>query len=100
MAMQLLSPMFAGSPVSVWKGRSVRKLAVLFVFLAFAALASAQEATIVGSITDPTGAAVPNVSITITNAATGQQRQLSTNSEGQYVAPDLRIGHYSMRVQG
>ena len=60
---------------------------------------SAQEATILGTITDPSGATVPNVSVTITNTETSVVRKVSTNSVGQYVAPDLRIGHYTVRAE-
>jgi hypothetical protein len=56
--------------------------------------ALAQEATIVGTVTDPSGAAVPNATITVTNIDTGQARVITTNSEGHYVVPELRIGHY------
>ncbi len=65
----------------------------------FATSAFAQEATIVGTVTDPTGAAVPNASITITNLETGLARTLTTSGSGEYVAPDLHIGHYSVRAE-
>ena len=55
------------------------------LFLAFAFVASAQEATIVGTITDPSGAPVPNVKVTISNDETGQTRVLTSNAVGQYV---------------
>jgi len=99
--MKFLSPTFAGSFAAAVK-RSVCRLAVLLAafFVMFAAQALAQEATIVGTVTDPSGAAVPNVSITVTNTDTGIARTLTTSSEGQYVAPDLHIGHYSVRAQG
>jgi hypothetical protein len=58
----------------------------------------AQEATVLGTVTDPTGASVPNAAIVITEAETGVTRSLTTNSDGQYVAPDLHIGHYTVRV--
>ena len=99
--MKSLSPTFAGSI-----GRAVRRngarLAVLLAafFVMFAAQALAQEATIVGTVTDPSGAAVPNVSITVTNTDTGLERTLTTSSEGQYVALELHIGHYTVRAQG
>jgi len=64
----------------------------------FAASAFAQEATIVGTVTDPTGASVPNAAITITNTDTGVARNLPSSADGQYVAPDLQIGHYTVRV--
>jgi hypothetical protein len=98
--MKSLSPMFAGS-----FGKAVRRngsrlallLAALFVMFAVPALA--QEATVVGTVTDPTGAAVPNATITITDTDTGVARSLPTNSDGQYVAPDLIIGHYNVHVK-
>jgi hypothetical protein len=81
------------------QARSLRRLAIFCLLLGFASLAFAQEATVVGTVTDPTGAAVPNVAITITSAATGQVRTLSSNDVGQFVAPNLKIGRYSVRAQ-
>jgi len=54
---------------------------------------------IVGTVTDPTGAAVPNASITITNLETGLARTLTTSGNGDYVAPDLHIGRYTVRAE-
>ena len=61
--------------------------------------ALAQEATIVGTVTDPSGAIVPNATIAITNTDTGQVSQFTTNTAGQFVAPNLRIGPHTVRVQ-
>ena len=81
--------------------RSRRDYAALFLFLLVASFCVfAQEATIVGTVTDPTGAAIPNVQITITNGETGISQHVPTNSEGQYVAPSLRIGSYTVRAEG
>src|ERR1700687_2674489 len=73
-------------------------LSCLFL-IAFASLAFAQEATIVGTITDPSGAPVPNVAITITSTETGLVRHLTSTNTGQFVAPDLQIGHYKVRAE-
>jgi hypothetical protein len=62
-------------------------------------LASAQEATIVGTVTDPSGAVIPNVAVTVTNANTGAVRALATNDAGQYVVPGLLIGKYDLKAQ-
>jgi len=98
--MKALSPAFAGRTASLLCSRSLRCLALLLVFLGVAlSRGAAQEATIVGTVTDPSGAAVPNASITITNSDTGQQRNITTSGEGQYVAPGLHIGHYVVRAQ-
>ena len=94
-----LSPMTVESIVLAVKRRKFLHLSILFLFLGlFATQAFAQEATIVGTVTDPSGAAVPNVTVTITQTETGQARQAVTNGDGQYIAPNLNIGHYSVRV--
>ena len=78
----------------------LRKFLIICLFLfSFAFLASAQEATIVGTVTDPSGAPVPNVTITMTNTATGVVHTTVSNSVGQYVAPNLYIGNYIIRAQ-
>jgi hypothetical protein len=96
--MKSLSPMFAGS-----FGKAVRqsRLAVLLAAFCvmFAASALAQEATIVGTVTDPTGAAVPNAAITLTNVETGVTRSLKTSNAGDYVAADIHIGHYDIKAE-
>jgi hypothetical protein len=100
MAMNALSPVYAGRIASLLRNGSLRYFAVLLLLLGFAVTrGAAQEATIVGTVTDPSGAAVPNASITITNGETGQQKTITTNGEGQYVAPDLHIGRYVVRAQ-
>lgn len=73
-------------------------LAGLILAGSFSALA--QEATLVGTVTDPSGAAVPNVTITITDSDTTAVTHLTTNDVGEYVAPHLQIGHYEVRAQG
>jgi len=97
--MKSLSPELAESR----RSRKLSRFAVLSLFVLFLAVfavpAFAQEATVVGTVTDPSGAAVPNVSITITNTDTGISRTLVTGSQGEYVLPDLGIGHYTVRAQ-
>ena len=74
--------------------------AALFLFLFATALYTfGQEATIVGTITDPSGAAVPGAAVVITDRETGQVHNFTTGSEGEYVAPDIHIGHYTVRVE-
>ena len=72
----------------------------LFLFLLATALFTfGQDATIVGSITDPSGAAVAGAAITITDHETGQVHNFTTGSEGEFVAPGIHIGHYTVRVE-
>src|SRR5580658_4641108 len=97
--MNFLSTTFAGS-FGLAVRRNGSRLAVLLaaLFVIFAGQALAQEATILGTVTDPTGAAVANATITITNTETGVVRALPSNADGQYVAPDLVIGRYNVRA--
>jgi len=59
----------------------------------------AQNATIVGTVTDPSGAVMPNVNITVTNSSTNWTRTYPTNDSGQYVAPDIQIGKYAVKAE-
>ncbi len=54
---------------------------------------------IVGTVTDTTGAAVPNASVTATNKGANAQRTVTTNGDGQYRFDLLPIGNYSISVQ-
>ena len=70
---------------------------LLLVGLPFYALA--QTATVVGTVTDPSGSVVPNVTITATHVATGQVRSTKASDAGQYVLPDIPIGHYNLKAE-
>jgi Carboxypeptidase regulatory-like domain len=97
--MKSFSPSFAGNLVRAIRHGGFRLALVATAFcVIFVASALAQEATVVGTVTDPSGAAVPNAAITITNTDTGVARNLPTSADGQYVAPDLQIGHYTVRA--
>jgi Carboxypeptidase regulatory-like domain len=86
--------------VFVAKHFRLRFLFVLLVALiGFSASTFAQQTTIVGTVTDPSGAAVANVAITVTNVETGAIRTIPTNDSGQYVAVDLQIGHYVVKAE-
>lgn len=79
---------------------SLRVILLVCILLgAFASQALAQEATIVGSVTDQTGLAIPNATVTIVNSDTGQSQVTSSNSLGQFVVPALHIGSYSIKAE-
>jgi hypothetical protein len=54
-------------------------------------------ATISGTVTDSSGRVINNVQITITNVATGVTREVTTNGEGFYSAPNLLPGTYESK---
>jgi hypothetical protein len=79
--------------------RSIGLGLCLLFCLAISLQAFGQEATIVGTVTDPSGSVVPNVAITITSVDTGEARNSVTNDTGQYVVPGLPIGHYNVSAK-
>ena len=50
-----------------------------------------EKGSILGTVTDSTGAAVPGALVTITNLATKTSQNLTTNGEGRYEAPFLTL---------
>ena len=57
---------------------------------------SVDKQQISGTVTDPTGAAVPNATITLTNQATKISRTVQSNASGNYVALDVPVGTYTL----
>jgi hypothetical protein len=74
---------------------TLRRLAV-FLLLPITGLA---QATIQGLVLDPSGAAVPDASITATLDATGAVRNARTGADGRYRLPALTIGSYTIRCE-
>jgi len=77
-----------------------RLIAVLFLITA-PSLLGAQEArgTLLGRVTDSSGAVIPGVSITVTNVATGVAIPVESNAEGNYMAPFLIPGRYEVAAE-
>jgi hypothetical protein len=69
---------------------------ILFVILAVSAFA--QNAQLTGTVTDPTGAAVPRAEITATNVESGVSRSSVSNEAGNYLITTLFPGSYVVTV--
>lgn len=74
-------------------------LLCLFAFTSLAMGQAARTATLVGAVTDPAGALVPNAKVTLTNVATGFVSHGVTNAEGAYYIPFLAVGMYELRIE-
>jgi hypothetical protein len=59
-------------------------------------LAQTVSGTILGTVTDSTGAVVANAKVTIVNEGTGLTRVVTADSNGDYTAPALPTGHYTI----
>src|SRR5437763_5426202 len=82
----------------------MKKLLLYFaisVFLSFGFSLLGQDVTgrVIGTITDQSGAVVPNAKVTVTNVATGETREATTDSEGTYQVLLLPIGSYRVAVE-
>src|SRR5260370_16927251 len=60
---------------------------------------SQSTSTIRGTVTDSSGAVVPNAKVTIHNQATSEERITQTDNSGNYVAPSLPVGTYRITAQ-
>ena len=79
--------------------RRIPWMLMLCLVLFSTAAYSQGSATLLGTVTDPTGSAVPGAKVDVTNTDTGLVRSLTTNATGNYSAPELSIGHYSVHVE-
>jgi hypothetical protein len=70
--------------------------AAVLIFLAPCALSQSSTATLQGILTDPSGAAVPGATLTITNTATNAVRTFTTADTGLYSFPLLPVGRYRL----
>jgi hypothetical protein len=72
----------------------------LFIALALLPLAAQQfYGTITGTVTDPSGAVVPNATVKVTNTDTNVTVDLKTNGAGVYVANNLIVGTYRVEAE-
>ena len=55
--------------------------------------------SLTGTITDASNAVVPNVSVELTNQATGASRTVTTDSHGDYLALNLEPGPYTIAIK-
>ncbi|HXM02109.1 MAG TPA: carboxypeptidase regulatory-like domain-containing protein, partial [Chthoniobacterales bacterium] len=62
------------------------------------AVAQSRSGTILGSVTDQSGAAIPGAKVLITNQGTNSQQAVTTDSSGRYEALLLPVGTYTVTV--
>src|SRR5207253_7759989 len=74
-------------------------LALLMTLIAAPVLAQSDRGSITGSVTDPSGAVVPNAKVTATNLDTSEVRETTTNGEGSYTLPELKAGRWRISVE-
>ncbi len=73
-------------------------VAILYALASTYAPAQAGLGTIVGTVTDPTGAVIPSASVKAVDHNTGAMREVTANAEGYFVLPSLRPSIYDITV--
>ena len=55
-------------------------------------------ATMLGTVTDPSGAAIPDASVQVRNVGTGVAQTVTADAQGRYRAPELGVGQYEVQA--
>ncbi|HEX4488791.1 MAG TPA: TonB-dependent receptor [Terriglobales bacterium] len=77
--------------------RKILTIGFALIVMAFTVGAQAQDnASITGTVSDSSGAVLANVNISLTSTATGQIRQVVSNSAGAFLFANIGVGHYSL----
>ena len=76
--------------------RCVSGLAVLLIFATLASAQAVSTAQINGTVRDASGGALPGVTVTATQTATGLKRETTTDENGSYVLTNLPVGPYQI----
>jgi hypothetical protein len=85
----------------MWRFANKLRVLTLALFVLLVCTLHAQIAgtgSIQGTVTDATGAVLPNASVTLTNESTQVARTGKTDSSGVYVFPNINVGTYSVNV--
>ena len=76
--------------------RSLLLFVVVFLLMATFSPAQTFRGTILGSVTDTSGAVIPGTTVKVRNVDTGLERVTQTSADGSYNVPELPIGTYNV----
>jgi hypothetical protein len=71
-------------------------LVALIVAMGLPGFSQSVQSTILGTVKDQTGAAVPGVTVEVVNAGTNSSRTVTTDEKGDYRVPNLEPGRYGV----
>src|ERR1044071_4934949 len=74
------------------------RVGLLILLSACAVFAQRDLATLVGTVTDPSGGVVPNAKVTITEVGTGLVYTILSSANGEFVRPALKPSTYNISV--
>src|SRR5260370_2402589 len=77
----------------------INSLVLILVMFSTALRAQTVTATLSGTVDDPQGAVIGNVTVTVTDTATGASRKLQTDNGGRFVANNLQPDPYTLKAE-
>jgi hypothetical protein len=75
------------------------RLGAIALGLVLSLVAQSDRGSIVGIVTDSTGAVVPRVTVVATNTAINTTREMLSTESGKYVLQELSVGVYNLTVK-
>jgi len=73
-------------------------LVVSMILAATALVAQTFRGTVMGTVTDASGAVISGATVKVRNANTGLERVTQTSADGSYAVPELQVGTYTITV--
>ncbi len=95
---RMISSSSEQSRPGAWRRWLLSSALLVLIAAAPAVLAQVLYGTLTGTVSDPTGAAVPNITVTVINQNTNNTRTETTNGSGEYIVRDLQPGTYTISV--
>jgi hypothetical protein len=85
--------------VGIYKSALLIAFAAMVLLFGSAVNAQTFRGTILGTVTDSSGAAIAGAAVAVKNVNTGLSRTVSTSEDGTYSVPELPIGTYTVTVE-
>jgi hypothetical protein len=76
----------------------VRMMLAFLVLTTASLVAQTFRGTILGTVTDPSGAVISGAKVTVRNVGTGLERTTQTSADGSYSVPELPVGTYTVSI--
>jgi hypothetical protein len=89
----------AGTPHVRVLGPLLLSLAIASISVPSSAIAQSVSGTILGTVTDASGSVMSNAKVTVINEGTGFTRTVTADSNGEYTAPSVPTGHYTVTAE-
>src|ERR1700681_691989 len=90
---------FSARKVSMSIIKTLKVVAAVLLSFAVCAFGQSIFATLTGTVSDPSGAVVPNANVTMKNEGSGDIRKTVSNSDGYFTFSSLPTGTYTMTVE-